>query len=64
MFLFVPRRVQICTRIDRPTRARVQKVRARVQKVPGGDSWVQKKSDRIRHCLIEETMLGPENTQF
>ena len=45
----VPKRVQICTRIDRPTgarvqkmRARVQKVRAWVQKVSGEDSWVQK----------------------
>ena len=32
---FVPKWVQICTQIDRPARAWVQKV-------PGGDSWVQK----------------------
>ena len=49
VFFFVPRRVQICTRMDRPTGARVQKmrawvqkVRAWVQKVSGEDSWVQK----------------------
>ena len=41
---FVPKWVQICTQIDRPTRAWVQKV-------PGGDSWVQK-------CVRSDTSLS------